>query len=483
MISPELCELLQNLIKLPRENEWVEFKKSNFEAEDVGKILSALSNGACLNNQYNGYLVFGIEDETHNIIGTEVDFKSIKKGNEEIEHWLAQRLDPRIDFKIYDFKCEDKNIILFEIPAASAQPTRFMKKAYIRVGSITRDLNDFPEKEKKIWKKTAHGAFEIESCVNNLTADDVVRLLDCQSYFDLMKLPLPATRDAMLEKFMSEKFIQRSGEKYNITNLGGILFAKNLNEFDVLSRKAMRVIIYEGRDRIKTTKDQAVAKGYAVGFEGLVDFINDKLPSNEEIGKALRKTVRMYPELAIRELVANALIHQDFYERGTGPVVEIFSDRIEITNPGKPLITTMRFIDEYQSRNELLASSMRRLGICEEKGSGIDKVIQSVEVYQLPAPDFRVGEKHTVAVMFGHKKLHEMDKGDKIRACYQHCCLRYVMNQKMTNQSLRERFKLPEEKSDYVSRIIRDALEAKLIKLDDPANVSKRYAKYTPIWA
>lgn len=479
----EVHKLLQNLIALPKENEWLEFKRSNFNPEEVGRIISALSNGACLHNQSNGYLVFGVEDETHAIVGTDINFKSIKKGNEEIEHWLAQGLEPKIDFKVYDFKYDEKNIVLFEIPDAISQPTKFMGKGYIRVGSITRELNDFPEKEKKIWKRADSAIFETELCMSNVTADDVVRLLDCQSYFDLMKLPFPATRDAVLEKFISEKLIQRSKEFYHITNLGGILFAKNLNEFDKLARKAMRVILYEGRDRIKTVKDQIGAKGYAVGFEGLVDFINDKLPSNEEIGKALRKTVRMYPEIAVRELVANALLHQDFYEKGTWPMVEIFSDRIEITNPGKPLITTMRFIDEYQSRNELLASLMRRLGICEEKGSGIDKVIQSVEVYQLPAPDFRVGEKHTIAIMFGHKKWQEMDSRDRVRACYQHCCLRYVMNEKMTNQSLRERFALSEEKSDYISRVIRDTLEAKLIKLDDPASTSKRYAKYVPFWA
>jgi len=104
----------------------------------------------------------------------------------------------------------------------------------------------------------------------------------------------------------------------------------------------------------------------------------------------------MYPEIAIRELVANALIHQDFTIRGTGPMIEIFSDRMEITNPGIPLIDTLRFIDEPpQSRNEALASFMRRVNICEEQGSGIDKIILQVKMFQLPAPDFIVTSKHT----------------------------------------------------------------------------------------
>lgn len=126
---------------------------------------------------------------------------------------------------------------------------------------------------------------------------------------------------------------------------------------------------------------------------------------------------------------------------------------------------------------------MRRMGICEEKGSGVDKLIHAAEVYQLPVPDFRVGERHTKAILFSHKEFEEMDRNDRVRACYQHCCLKYVMNQKMTNQSLRERFKLQEKKTESVSRVIRDAMEAEIIKLTDPTITSLRYRSYVPFWA
>src|SRR5690606_1832801 len=117
-----------------------------------------------------------------------------------------------------------------------------------------------------------------------------------------------------------------------------------------------RVIIYKGNNKLKTIKEQEGTKGYASGFSGLVKFINDRLPSNEEIGQAFRREVKIYPELAIRELIANALIHQDFSIKGAGVMIEIYDNRIEITNPGKPLIDTQRFIDHSpESRNEGLA--------------------------------------------------------------------------------------------------------------------------------
>ena len=339
-----------------------------------------------------------------------------------------------------------------------------------------------PEQLKKIFDE-GKPEFLQETAITDIEGADVVRLLDTQSYFDLSNMPYPENRAGVLDRFQREGFITKKNDRYDITNLGAILFAKSLDEIPALSRKAVRVVVYEGKNKLNTRLDQMGHKGYVVGFQGLVDFINSQTPTNEVIEKAIRTTVKMFPEIAIRELVANALIHQDFNEQGASVVVEIYSDRVEISNPGLPIITTDRFIDEYQSRNEQLAGVMRRFGVCEELGSGIDKVVESAEVYQLPAPDFKVGQVRTTAVLYAHRDFDEMSKEDRIRACYQHCCLRYVMNEKMTNQSLRERFKLSEKKSDAISRVIRDTLERDLIKLEDPENSSRRYARYVPFWA
>jgi len=191
----------------------------------------------------------------------------------------------------------------------------------------------------------------------------------------------------------------------------------------------VRVVHYKGKGRTDTLREQVDSKGYAAGFEGLIDFIMTLVPSNEVIEQALRKTVPMFPDLAVRELVANALIHQDFFITGAGPMVEIFDDRIEITNTGEPLVDTRRFVDTPpKSRNEILASLMRRFRICEERGSGIDKVVAQVELFQLPAPLplFEVPNGFTRAVLFAHRPVTRMDKADRIRACYLYACLKWV---------------------------------------------------------
>jgi predicted HTH transcriptional regulator len=479
--TSQSIELLNDLVKSSKENEWIEFKLNFHSDEEIGERISALSNGACINNQRFGYLVFGIEDSTHIIKGTTFSARKHKKGNEELENWLATRLNPRIDFSIHEFDYDEKrHITMFVIPAAKTQPVEFLHNSYIRIGSITRKLSNFPEKQAKIWKKETT-PFEKDIAKDNLTGADISRYLSTETYFDLMKIPYPSAQTAVLDKFADEGLIVK-GKGYAITKLGALLFAKELSNFESIERKSVRVIVYKGKNKVYTEREQIGTKGYAICFEGIVNWINGQLPANEEIGKALRTESRMYPEIAIRELVANALIHQDLTEKGF-PMIEIFGDRIEISNPGAPLVTPERFIDAYISRNEKLADIMRRMGFCEEKGSGMDKVIFYNELYQLPPINIIVAEKRTQVTIYSYKTLNELDKKEKIRACYQHACLKYVSNEKMTNQSLRDRFKIEDHNYAIASRIIRDALIEGVIKEDDPDSKSRKFASYIPFWA
>ncbi|HKV81998.1 MAG TPA: ATP-binding protein [Candidatus Sulfotelmatobacter sp.] len=339
--------------------------------------------------------------------------------------------------------------------------------------------------ERALWAQLTKVPFEKEVAAAEVHEDEVLSRIDYPAYFELSAQALPPDKSSILRRLQVEKLIQhRRGIRWDITALGAILFAKKLADFESVARKAVRVIVYKERDRTHGIKEQVGTRGYAAGFQGLISYVNDQLPTNEVIGAALRTEVKVYPELAIRELVANALIHQDLTVRGDGPMIEIFSDRIEITNPGKPLIDTLRFIDEPpQSRNEALAGFMRRMNVCEERGSGIDKVVFQVEVFQLPAPDFRATESHTKVVLFAPRKLPGMDRQDKIRACYQHACLQHVSNQRMTNATLRKRFSIEEKNYATASRIIQDTIQANLIRIHDPENASKKYASYVPFWA
>ncbi|MEW5251724.1 RNA-binding domain-containing protein [Microbulbifer sp. 2201CG32-9] len=366
-----LQSLLKELCSLPQEAEWVEFKHNNDNAPMIGEYISALANSAALLGKQSAYVVWGVENDTHEVIGTTFKPSTARYKQQELESWLLQKISPKIHFRFFEFVgVSELPVVILEVQAGAHNPVQFDGVEFIRVGSYKKKLKEYPEKERALWRVFDKTPFERQMAASNVSADGVLKLLDYPAYFELTGLPLPENRAGILNALKADQLIQEMpGDQWGITNLGAILFAKKLQNFQHLGRKAVRLILYRGNSRIETIREIEGNKGYAVGFEGLIDYLKTLLPSNEAIGKAFRKEVPMYPELAIRELVANAIIHQDFSVTGTGPMIEVFDSRMEITNPGIPLVATDRFLDSPpQSRNEALASFMRRINICEEWG-------------------------------------------------------------------------------------------------------------------
>ncbi len=454
------------------ENEHLDFKEAK-QQYDFTKLLRYCVAFA---NELGGHLVLGVSDGLpRRVVGTNA-FLNVG----EVKSQILNKLHFRVE--IYELSHPDGRVLVFEIPPRPIAQPQHLDGAYLmRSGEELVPMT--PDQLRRIILEEKSNWF-VQTAKTNASADEVISLLDTQIYFDLLKLPYPTTRDGVLDRLAKDGLIKSQNSNWTITNLAAILLAKRLDAFSpALARKAPRVVIYKGADKLNTQHDKPGTKGYAVAFDSLLEFVHSAASQNHFVEQVVREEVKMFPRQALRELIANALVHQDFLITGTSVMIEMYSDRVEISNPGIPPISVERFIDEYRSRNELLADVMRRLGICEEKGSGIDKVVKAAEIYQLPAPDFRVGELRTTAVLFAHQDFPEMSKKDRIRACYQHCCLLYVSNQPMSNQTLRERFKLPESAATTVSAVIGAAKEAGFIKPDDTETSSTRYARYLPFWA
>lgn len=455
---------------VPSEHKGLEFKeaKSQFDSRKICRYCVAIAN------EGGGYLLLGIQDQRPRyIVGTSA-INDIAG--------MAAKLFQLIGFRVEVEEVHHPagRVVVFAIPSRPIGTAYHHEGAYLmRSGEELVPMSE--DRLRSIFAE-ARQDWLSQSAMENCSARDVVELLDTKGYARLLKRQYPDDSIEVMNMLGKEKLIEQRGSRWVITNLAAILFAKRLDAFDHLGRKAPRLIVYEGNSKLESGHETVGGKGYALGFEGLIQSVNKRIPANEVIKQALRHEVKMFPEIAVRELVANALIHQDFNESGTSVFIEIYPDRMEISNPGPPFIEIDRFIDSSQSRNEQLANIMRRIGICEERGSGIDKVIFATESFQLPAPDFRSGVRRTSAILFAHKEFEDMDRNDRIRACYQHCCLRFIMNEQMTNQSLRERFKQHEKKSESISRIIRDTIEAGKVKPFDPAQTSTRYRRYVPFW-
>ena len=476
--------LIDELRAQPTETTWLEFKTNNTDPAMIGKRCSALSNSARLEGRDCAYMLWGVADENHAVVGTDFNPDTKKKGNQILPMWLANSLQPSIAFSFRIVPHPNGHVVLLEIPAATGAPVAFDGVPYIRIGSGTPKLTEYPERYQKLIEKLLPYRWEQGIARQYVSGDDVLALLDYSQYFRLTNQPLPDNRGGIFGKLEADRLIVRDvGERWNITNLGAILFANRLSDFEsAIARKAVRFVAYGGKNRAATVSHRHDGqKGYAVGFEGLVGYLNDLLPKNEHIVKALREAHPLFPELAIRELVANALIHQDMTVTGAGPQIELFSDRIEISNPGAPLVKPDRMIDlPPRSRNEALASLMRRMNMCEEQGSGLDKVIELVEVFQLPPPLLKAEENSMQVVLYGPRSFAEMTQEERVRACYFHAVLKFLSGDKMKNASLCNRLGIASKNAAQASAVINKALEAEFIRV---ADTDHPRAGYVPHWA
>ena len=476
--------IVNELRKLPNETQWVEFKHNNYKPQMIGEDISALANSAALHEKSCAYMIWGVHNETHEIVGTDYNLQTLKKGDQELENWLRSLLSRNAGFEFHTVRMNDLDVGVLIIYRAANQTVMFEKVDYIRVGSYTKKLHEFPALQAQLWDRLRNSSFEERFAKQNLLLNEALQLLDYSAYFDIRKLPLPTDIDGIAHYMLEEEIIvKQDNGLYAISNMGAILLAKRLAEFPRISRKAVRVVQYSGNNRLNMLKEDIGAKGYVVGFEGLIKFIEALLPTEEQINSALREKKSAYPILAIREAVANALIHQDFSITGTGPVVEIFENRIEITNSGTPLVDIRRIIDNPpKSRNEKLASFMRRLRMCEELGTGWDKIVLTCELFQLPAPKIELYEDSTRVTLFSEIPFTNIASEDRLWACYLHACIKHVQGEHLTNSSLRERFGVGNSSAGNISRLIKEAVAYQLIKPLDPST-APRYMKYIPFWA
>jgi ATP-dependent DNA helicase RecG len=468
---------------MPHETPWLEFKLNHSDVQEIGEYISALANGAMLAGKDRAFMVFGVENRTHAKVGTVVRLNNLKNGGENFINWVSRMIEPRLTLDFRDFESEGLSFAIIEIEPSYDRPVRFAGAEWIRVGENKRRLAEFPERERTLWMATARRRFEDALAMSNLTSEEIFARLDTNAWFELSNHPRPQSDAELIRKLTDAHLLIDNLEgRFDITNLGAILLARNVRDFPSISSKSVRVIKYIGRDKSRSETEQEGARGYAVGFSGLIKYLMDHLPTEEQYINGVRRTINVYPEAAVREVIANALIHQDFMITGAGPVIEIYENRIEVTNTGNSLISPDRMLDERRSRNERLAETMRTLGLCEERGGGLDKTLLEVERRHLPAPDFIASENSFRVVLFGPRPFSEMSKSDRVRACFHHCVLRWLTHDLMSNSTLRERFSLRDEDYQAVSSIIAEAIKLGRIVPADP-DQGRRNAKYVPYWA
>lgn len=475
-------KLLESLCALPRETGWVEFKENKFNEDSVGQYVSSLANSAMFEGRDAAYLVFGVRNENHEIVGTTVDLLGETVGNESFILWLNKYLEPHISVQVESFDYGGRRVEILCIDPGYRQPVKFKKVPYVRIGSSQQPLSNYPERERALWQITSRFSFESSFLTEHLTANQIEQLF---AYKQLLRALGHNMEPKAAFSYMSDAGWIKSDlqGRFEVTALLAIAGALHLNHFPSLLDKGTRVLVYKGKDKLDAISDIEGDKGHLVTFVSLLQHIMARIPSRERMVHGVRETVYDVPEISVREFLANMLVHQDFTQTGTRPMVEIFKDKVRFTNPGEPLISVDRFIAApSKTRNPKFAKLMRDAGFCEQRGSGIDRAIREIEKEALPPPLIEAIEGSTVVTAFMPRKFADMTPEERVRACFQHACLRYEHGDPMSNGSLRDRFGLSAKQYPQVSLVIKEAIEAGRIRplAEDQGN---RNAKYVPFYA
>lgn len=475
-----------NLVKslvTQEEGPCLEFKKDNERPDMIGESISALSNSAVLEGTEGAFMLWGFDDTTHDVIGSKFYPYKAKKGNEDLINWLTRALD-NVEFRFRDLIFEGKHVVVLTVYPAAFYPATFQNNIYVREGSHTKPILKLPETQKKLWALLDTHNHETTSVMSDLTIDQALARLDIVAMVSMMGLPMPTGIDATADLLIKTKVLRlQSDGLYTITLMGGLLFARDLTEYDLLMSRTVRIVRYDGKSRSRIQRQFECRKGYAVQFDELMNYISLLLPSEERIVNGIMTTFTAYPPDAVREIVVNAMMHQDLTDPGRHILVEIFDGRVEVSNPGKLLVDPLRIVDWMpEERNRQVGVLMRSMKMCESLGSGWDRIVELCEEMYLPAPDIETEETYTKVVLHDRTPFMDMSRKDRIWAAYLHACRMHEAGSAITNASLRNRFGLSTDSTSAVSRVLAWASDEELIKqVDDDSG--KRNRRYVPFWA
>lgn len=488
MSGVEKIELVYSLVGFPDETEWLEFKEGNTEPERIGRDISALANSAAYLGRDFAYRVWGVADHTHELVGTSFNpYAKKAKGNQDLLIWLSRFLSSNASYEFDCFEHGGKRFVVLKIAAATGQPVSFDKALFIREGSSTTRLTNGSAKEAELWRRLQRSGFELRPARGDLDDGEVLELLDTDAYFSLLGARKPEQATSVLNALCEQGLaVRQDNRRLSITNLGALLIGRDLRSFYGLARRALRVVRYAGKASFEILDDEVFYGGYALSLPKAEEYIAARIPKREAIDGAFRRVVSAYPQRAIRELLSNTVIHQDLSDMTEGPLVMIYENRIEFSNPGTTLIPVARLLNaQPKTRNMNLVNLMRQMDLCEEGGTGWDLAVASCEAMHIAAPRIQSedGLGTRVTLLAGSAYSH-MTKAERRDAVYWHACLMYAQGESMSNQSLRERFGLDEERKSMVamSRLIRDCCDAGLIRSEDE-EVGDKYRRYIPYWA
>jgi len=408
MNAQELTGLLDRLRREPHETEWLEFKENYYEPQILGEYLSALANAACLAGKQRGYLVFGVRDRTHEVVGTEFDPHAVKaKGNQDLLLWLTMGLQPNIGFEVHILAHPKGKVVFFEVGPAWDRPVRFYGTAFIRVGTSKTELHKHTEKERAIWSRRTDWSGQV--CEGATVGDlDDAALLKAREQFRIKHPKQAAELNGWDDATLLNK--ARFTVRGMVTNAALLLLGKP--ESATLLSPAVARISWILKDAQNRELDyEHFGPPFLLQVDRVLGRIRNlnirALPS----GTLFPQEITQYDPWVIREALHNAIAHQDYGLRGRVNVVETPLS-ILLTNVGGFLPGDVEKVIRQDApleiyRNPFLAEVMVDLNMIDSQGGGIKRMFQKQKQRFFPMPDYNLSEFDRVQVSIPGSILDE----------------------------------------------------------------------------
>jgi ATP-dependent DNA helicase RecG len=408
MNTAELTALLDRLRAEPRETEWLEFKANRYEPQTLGEYLSALANAACLAGKPRGYLVFGVEDGSHFVVGTSFDPLADKgKGGQLLPIWLSLGLRPNVGFEIWPFVYQGQQVVLFEVHPAFDRPVQFYGTAYVRDGSSKTELSRYPEKERAIWNRRVDWSAQVceQATLDDLNPDAIAK---ARREF-VVKFPGQAADVAAWDDatFLNKAKVTIRGR---VTNAALLLLGRP--EASTLLAPAVARISWLLKGAGGEDLDyEHLGPPFLLAVDKLLARIRNLTVRALPGGTLFPTEITQYDPWVIREALHNCIAHQDYGLRGRIQVIET-PDALLLTNVGGFLPGRVESVIAQDApleiyRNPFLAEAMVNLNMIDTQGGGIRKMFVKQRDRFFPMPDYDLSESERVKVTLRGRILDE----------------------------------------------------------------------------
>ena len=408
MNTPELIALLDRLRAEPHETEWLEFKVNRYEPQLLGEYLSALANSACLLGKPRAYLVFGIEDGTHVVVGTTFDPAAENgKGNQPLSLWLSLGLQPNTGFEIHPFEYQGKRVVLFEVHPAFDRPVKFHGTTYIRDGSSKTELTKYPEKERQIWQRRTDWSAQLcqQAALDDL---DEAAITKARKEF---KTKFTA-KAADVDGWDDVTFLNKAKVTiYGVITQTALLLLGKPESSSLLTSAVARISWILKNERNEEQDYEHFDPPFLLNVDKVLQRIRNLTLRYLPSGTLFPFELTQYDPWVIREALHNSIAHQDYTLRGRINVVET-PDALIISNSGSFLPGSVETVIRQDApleiyRNPFLAEAMVNLNLIDTQGGGIKRMFQTQRQRFFPLPDYDLSQPERVAVTIQGRILDE----------------------------------------------------------------------------